>query len=514
MGRNLTGGSAVASPSSGSSSSSSSSSSDDPRKEGLPCIATWTMQDDNARRYNCVVYDSNGGQMGAPFSQSSYSSPSDYYGGQIADKYWGYSGDAGHIWRTNGQLSSGNSTYMVGSTTYASHLPVHACMNVSPMGMFSSTRHASGNSVMRVIQEMCTQVLPEGIRPRCTLTRYNQTFYRAGVLISSRTQGHPGSEAISIWDDADLVAKFGQDNMSPKNLSNGGSMDTGRGACGYNERTKTFVILWKKSNDNTSRITRWKFTKNLNDLTIPLKEVFLSATSVETMPSTFTIGWSGTQEADRMMVTVGDNDKIRMTQFRESNAVRTWLINDDLSQGTGYNATQGQYYHNNTTSYGMEQGWRHIGVTYNSTWDNKWHIHYSHYYYYGCGISAFITSTEDPELVYKMSYSDSSGGCPVHAWGKTGFIFNRASNSDSEDHRLFNLDFKEMKTTKAAYDAEAGKYYSYQYFDQPSIGSNISINDYAQLWPAHGYQSTNYPTYLTVNWWPTKDGKMYYGGQY
>jgi len=71
-----------------------------------------------------------------------------------------------------------------------------------------------------------------------------------------------------------------------------------------------------------------------------------------------------------------------------------------------------------------------------------------------------------------------------------------------------------MKTTKSAYDGEAGKYWSYHSFAQPSIGSNISVNDYSGLWPAHGYQSTNYPTYLNVNWWPTKDGKMYYGGQY
>ena len=515
MGRNLTGGSAVTPPSSGSgsSSSSSSSSSDDPRKEGLPCIATWTMQDDNARRYNCVIYDSSGSQMGSPWAVGMYSSPSDYYGGQIADKYWGYSGDNGNPYRTNSNLTSNSTTYRIKSTTYSSHMPMHAMMNVAPTGMFSSIRYTSGQSMVRTLQYMGTQVLPEGVRPRINLTRSGRWFYRCRALQISIEAGAPGGERIDLWQDAGLVALFGQNNISPKDLSGGSSQDNGTGAFGYNERTKTFVIIWNNNSTNVRRFTRYKLTKNLNDMNYSLREIFESASSVETSTN-ISFGWANSSEGNRWQVTVGDNDYIRCSQFQPSQAFRTWLFNPDFTAGTGFSEGSGQYQHSNTTSYGIEQGWEHIGATNNATWDNKWQAHYSHYYYYGCGISAFITSTEDPQLVYKMQYSDQSDGNPLHAWGKTGWIMPRSTNSDSADHRYYNIDFKNMKTTKDAYDAGAGKYHTYQEFDQPSIGSNISINDYANWFPSHGWYSTNYPTFLNVSWWPTNDGKTSYPGDH
>lgn len=510
MGRNLVGGSAVAS-SGGSSSSSSSSSSDDPRKEGLPCIATWSMQDDNARRFDCSVYDSTGALMGSPWAYSVYSNPGDYYGGLVSDKYWGINGDNGTSYRTNGQLSSNNSSYMIKSTTYTGFYPFHAMMNVAPTGNFHSNRMASGDSVMRVMQYYVTQVMPEGVRPRCSLTREDKWFYRTASLAISNNNAAPKGERIEFWDDSELVTKWGQDNISPKNQS--ANMYRGNGSCGYNEKNKTLIVCWKLNSSRAIAFTKWKFTKNLNDTNIPLRDIFLTAESVETTPhNTMNLGWSGTQEAHRFQVTVGDNDYIRLSQFRESNSYRTFLIKPDLTIDSGTNDSSGEYNHSNTTSYGMEQGWRHLGSNYQSTWDNKWHIHFCHYYYYGCGINAFITSTEDPRLVYKLAYSSTSNGMSPHAWHKTGWIFSKPTNSDSADMGYFNLDFAQMKTTKEAYDAEAGKYYSYQTMTQPSIGGTINITDGNYWMPPHGWSSTNYPTFIPVNWWPTADGKMHYPG--
>ena len=512
MGRNLVGGSAVASPSSGSSSSSSSSSSDDPRKEGLPCIATWSMQDDNARRFDCVVYDSTGSRMGSPWGSGLYSSPSDYYGGVMADKYWGINGDNGNYWRTNGTLASNNTSYVIKATCYNGFYPQHAMMNIAPTGGFSSNRMASSDNLVRAFQHHVTQVLPEGIRPRCSLTRESTYLFRSLALNISNNRGAPGGDRMNLWDDSELVTKFGQDNISPKNNNN--NLYQGVGACGYNEKNKTFIIVWNQNSTRTIAFTKWKFTQNLNDVNVSLRDIFLTASSVETTPhNTMNLGWSGTQEAHRFLVTVGDNDYIRMSQFRESNHFRTYLITPDLTIDPGTHDSNGEYSHSITTSYGMEQGWRHIGSNYNSTWDNKWHIHYSHYYYYGCGIAAFVTSTEDPRLVYKFNYSGTSDGNSPFPWGKRGFIMNRSTNSDSQDLSYFNLDLKDMKTTKEAFDAEAGRYYSYGEYVQPSIGSTLNINDYSYWMPSHGWSSTNYPCFLTVNWWPTHDGRNYYSGQ-
>jgi hypothetical protein len=483
---------------------------EDPRKEGLPCIATWTMNDDNARQYDCAIYNSEGSTMGNAWSSTGGSqTPGTYTGGNMKDKYWGYSGDNGNPYRTNGELSSNGSSYKIQATTNSSHLPLHAMMNVSPSGAFHSNRYTSGNSVLRLLNYQITQVLPEGIRPRCGITRDEKLLYRSNVLNFAIEKGSPGGEYINLWDDSSLVSLHGQANISPKNVNS--NTYRGKGACGYNERTKTFVIIWKESNNQRTFITRYKLTKNLNDTSIPLREIFESASSV-TMSGELTMHWAGDQEAHRFSVTVGDNDFIRCTAFRESDKIASWLITASLTNGPGFHSTNGQLYHSNTTSYGIEQGWEHIGQTYNSTWDNKWHMHYSHYYYYGCGISAFVTSTEDPQLCYKFQQSHTSLGLAPHAWGRTGFIITSSNNSDSGDHRFFNLNLAGMKTTLAAFNSGAGKYHSYNEYTQPTNLTTLNINDYANWFPSHGFQSTNYPVYLNVNWWPNASGAMSYSG--
>jgi hypothetical protein len=509
MGRTLIGGSAVAAPTTSSSNSSTSSSTDDPRKEGLPCIATWTLQDDNARQFDCVVYDSNGMQMGSPWAFGLYSSPSAYGGGIMRDKYFGSPGDNGNPFRTSSQLSTNSSSYMIKALNYVSHWPQHAMLNVSPNGRFSSSRFTSGNSVVNGMKYQITQVLPEGVRPRLAITRNGEWLYRSNIMWSSSAAA-PGGERVDIWDDAELVSLFGQDNMSPK--SQFSSRNQGIGACGYNERTKTFVIIWRQSGSTQTAVTKWKLTKNLNDPRVPLREVFESATSVETTNS-LTMGWSGSNEAYRWQVTVGDNDYIRCSNFRNDQWYRTWLIDPDLAL-TSDSGSSGQYSHSATTSYGMEQGWPHMGSNYNSTWDNEWHIHYGTYYYYGCGCLAFFTSTRDPRLVYLYRNTDSSNGISPHAWGRTGFIFSYpTSNSDSSDHAFHKVDLRGLKKTTAEFDEGAGKYFDSSERTQPSVGSTINVANSSQWFPSHGYQSTNYPTFINVTWWPTADGRTYYSGE-
>jgi len=506
MGRTLIGGSAVAAPTTPTEDTSSVV---DPRKEGLPCIATWSMQDDNARRFNCVVYNSNGHMIGAPWGNSQYSSPNDYGGGIMYDKYFGSSGDNGNPFRTNSQISSNNSSYIIQSTTKSSHWPQHAMMNVSADGMFGSNRWTSGNGMQENMRFMITHVLPEGIRPRLAIQRSGTYLYRSDVMYGPNANS-PGGERFDIWDDPEAVAEFTQNAMSPKSISS--SHNQGIGACGYNERTKTLVILWNRSSNTTRYITKWKFTKCLNDPKVPLREVFMTASSVEMSATSLNMGWSGTSEAYRWEVTVGDNDYIRCSNFQPSSRYRTYLVTPDLTLEGG-EGTNAQSYINNTTSYGIEQGWPHIGSQYNSTWDNKWHIHYSHYYYYGAGISSFFTSTEDPRVYYKWEQQSSNGGRSPHAWGRTGFIFSYTDgNADSSDVHFYKVDFRGMKTTTDAIAEGAGYYFSNTERAQPSNASALSISGGSGLFPSHGYHTTNYPTFLNVTWWPTADGRTSYSG--
>lgn len=508
MGRTLIGGSAVAAPSA-STPTTSSISTDDPRKEGLPCIATWTLQDDNARGLDCVVYDSNGMQLGSPWAYALYSSPSAYTGGIFRDKYFGQSGDNGNPYRTNSTLSTSSSTYKIKDLTYSSHWPQHAMVNVSPDGRFSSNRYTSGNSVMNGMKYQITQVLPEGVRPRLAITRSGSWLYRSNVMFGV-TANSPGGERMNMWNDASLISLFGAENISPQPSKP--SMSQGIGACGYNERTNTFVVIWRQSSTQDTAITKWKFTKNLNDPRIPLREVFESASSVVTTTG-HTMGWAGTNEAYRWQVTVGDNDYIRCSNFYNGQWYRTWLFNPDLAL-TPDSGTNGQYSHSATTSYGLEQGWPHCGSQYNSTWDNEWHVHYGTYYYYGCGGLMYFTSTRDPRLVYLWRDTSSSDGRSPHAWGRSGFVFNYPeSNSDSSDHGFYKIDFRDMKKTTEEFDQGAGTYSSSSEVTQPSSGSTVSPAGTTQWMPSHGYHSTNYPCFINVTWWPTADGRTSYSGE-
>jgi len=61
-----------------------------------------------------------------------------------------------------------------------------------------------------------------------------------------------------------------------------------------------------------------------------------------------------------------------------------------------------------------------------------------------------------------------------------------------------------------------GTIFTYTENNLDSIGNygSITATDRSSLVPAHGYYSTNYPRLLNVNWWPTKDGRMQYSGEY
>jgi hypothetical protein len=476
------------------------------------------MNDDNARRFECAIYNSSADRIGNAWGYGTYNNPNDYYGGLVADKYWGMNGDNGNPYRTNSELQSNSGNYTIKATCKSSHHPQHAMMNVSPTGAFNSNRWASGNGVWKVHRDMITQVLPEGVRPRCALTRENDWLYRSPALNIASNQAAAGGDKINLFDDNDLQTKFGSSTFSPQGIQN--DMNRGNGACGYNEATNTFVILWRRSGNVQSRITRWKLTKSLNDFNYTLKEIFLSATSVEMSANNFSVGWPGSNEAFRWLMTVGDNDWIRMSNFRESDDFTTFLVDPTtLELDSGSYATDGDSRESNTTSYGMEQGWNHLGCNYNATWDNKWHIHYCHYYYYGSGIRSFIISTEDPRVFYKWGYADTNDGNAPHAWGKTGFLFNKSSNSDGSDHGFFQVDLAGMKRTTEAIAAMpssiaegAGTYYGYSRTIQPTINTDLNLTDSNYWFPSHGYNSTNYPTLLNVNWWPTASGIMTYPG--
>jgi hypothetical protein len=530
MGRTLIGGTAVATvaptpttPAAGSSSSS------DPRKEGLPMFATWTMQDDNFRGVQCATYTTDGMQTNNPWAYSVYSSPSTYKGGVINDKFFGHNSDKPQWYRTNNQQSSNSNSYMIARTQENCHWPSAHSMNIGPTGQFASNIIESSNHRIRAHCYATTQVLPEGVRPRIFLGSNDLNIFRTHSPAANARYGIGGQSFD--FNSAEMLAAF-------PDIANR-RYNTNYGMSGYNEKTGYYVLFTKTSNGNVDMF-KWKIGADyrLTDPKVSIKEAFLNATEFEYRQMDNARNCSTGEGYYRGAITVGDNGYCRWTRMQESNRIQTHLFHLDSSvassfihantpdsTGETYGAEANEYssYLSLTTSYGYDQGSDHIGMQYNSTWDNKWHMHFCQYYYYGCGLMAYVTSTADPRICYRLENTNSNYGCSPIAAGTTGFILSRSQNSDSANHYWHNFNMLGAVTTveeRAANEAagltsnRAGSIYTYTNVNLSAFYQTIPQTDQGGLVPSHGYHSTNYPALLNVNWWPTKDGIMQYPGDY
>lgn len=527
MGRFVSGGGGAVVTTSTSSNSGSDSGIIDPRKEGLPMFAVWSMYDDQFRYVQCSTYATDGTQTNNPWAYAVYSSPSgDYQGGVMQDKYMGYSGDSQSWYRTSSQISSNSSSYMVGRTQDNTHWPSAASLNIGPTGQFASNIGGSGNTsygYANHFKYMTTQVLPEGVRPRMFIANQNQYIYRSLKPCHSNGTGSVNFDRLNWYSDSEMQSRFPE--LSNRRYS------TSYGMSGYNEVTGDFVLFMKTSNDH-SDMFHWKLRDTLYDTTKTLREIFLNASSFQYRNMDGLYNMSSQDGYYRGVVTIGHNGYCRLSRFGDSQYTTTHLFHLDPSVASGwigsgspdslgntYGGTSSSYGYriSNTTSYGMDQGNEHTGIQYQSTWDNKWHLHFSQYYYYGAGMSAYVTSVEDPRICYRFEDHNSSYTCTPIAAGVRGWIFGRDQNSDGSDVYYWNFD---MAGATTKYDDIAtkgrGKMFTYTEIDLDSVGNynQISATDWSSLVPAHGFYSTNYPRIMNVNWWPTKDGRMQYSGDY
>jgi len=135
---------------------------------------------------------------------------------------------------------------------------------------------------------------------------------------------------------------------------------------------------------------------------------------------------------------------------------------------------------------------------------------------------AFVTSTADPRICYKIENSNSAYTCTPIASGRTGWVFGRDQNSDSGDVYYHNFNMQGAAKTmeeiaQRTTDGETyprGSVFTYTVRNLSTNYSSIAQTDNQGLVPAHGYHSTQYPRLLNVNWWPTKDGLMQFPGDY
>ena len=278
------------------------------------------------------------------------------------------------------------------------------------------------------------------------------------------------------------------------------------GSAGYNDRTRTLVVIQTIDANNNYRMHIWKnegTDRSLNSdnyypgtLAAFLREaktgLLDAGQGAGVVSYTFRdFQWqaSNSQSYDesryRMRVVVGDNGIIGMARMVPSNQTQYATYNPATSQlVTSFNAI------GLTTSYGIEQGNRY-GMRHNITWDNNWVAAYSAYYYYGSGMNVHFIDTRDPRNYFIGQHGTTSGGCQLVPYQEDKFLFNDSTHNVDNNYglRLFIQEPQaalEGRTTSGAI----------------ANGGNLGLVNNPQ-WGLFDtdYTSTNYPGLQSMAHW-------------
>lgn len=406
----------------------------------LPIFATWQWYwggtEDNHGGYQ--VYDSGLNMISQAKAGSTKSNTGDV---NNATNWTIYGRGRAEIMtgdENNGQGGSQGNCYWTQSN-YTSNSESYGNMSCVANGQWGSTYFrfptytAAGNAFAKAPAQWGPYkartgvvICKEGVRPRYSIWQDNADirFHIRGV-----------TESSGGWIDR-------ISNINSATYSTWGSIGSGYGQVGYNDRTRTFVLIESTTN-NTNRIHVWK---NLNDgrsLQSPLMGAGYAhnffaeaksggATGVKASYKYYDFTWSSggsgqTEPTYRKRVIVGDNGIIGMSRFCPNGNATEYATLDlpaatpstDASVLLTVNAYRRM---GNTTSYGIEQGDRY-GMNHNITWDNSVVACYAPYYYYGSGMHAYYIDTYNPTRTYVSENNSGTNGCSLVPIGENSFMW-------------------------------------------------------------------------------------------
>ena len=288
--------------------------------------------------------------------------------------------------------------------------------------------------------------------------------------------------------------------------TSGGGNQTTYGSVGYNDRTRTLVLIAAKDGNNNYRMHIWKnegTDRSLNSdnyypgtLAAFLREAKTGLLDVGQGAGVcnyayYDFQWqaNSSQNYDesryRIRVVPGDNGIIGMARMVPSNANNYATYNPSTQQlVTSFN-TIGL-----TTSYGIEQGNRY-GMRHNITWDNNWVAAYNCYYYYGAGMNVYFIDTRDPRNYFIGQHGTTNGGCQLVPYQQDKFLFNDSTHNVDNAYglRLF------IQEPEAALQGRVTN-------GTISVGGNLGLVNNPQ-WGKFDtdYTSTNYPGLQSMAHW-------------
>jgi len=361
---------------------------------------------------------------------------------------------------------------------------------------------ANGHSGSRVHQGQWTH---PGINPDQLAPNYMPFF---GTVI-----GQTGvRQKFSLWQQNDVAGIYQRGGtLWFERISLNNSLyatwygGTSYGMSGYNDRTRTLVVIEAKDGSNNYRMHIWKNTgtnRSLNSanywtgtLKLFLQEAKAGLTtggSASYVYYDFQWQANGSNSYDesryRMTVVPGDNNVIGLRRSVPSNG--SYYATYTPSSQTLNTTFNGM---GNTTSYGYEQGSRYHMQKYQITWDNYWVAAYNHYYYYGSGINIHFIDTRDPRNYYIGQWGSSSGGAQLVPFKSNKFLMSLAQSNSNDNVGA---------TIYGPLDPEGARLNGRVTSGTIANGGTINITEKAHqgmfdTW----YTSTNYPFLMPMPHW-------------
>lgn len=452
----------------------------DPRKEGLPCFGIWANDGSGNQAAQFRVFNSDFQIISPPYG-STTSSTSTYRFGMAADQAYCYSGD----YQSSFDSTTALSTNAFGAGAWAGSLQCNDQFPIGQMADCNSNGYMSGsatgptNSIMNTPHFLIDQILPEGVRPRRYWCMNSNTFYEAHSLQAL-------AQPISTYD------------LSTKRALNGST--EGFGSACYNENIKTLITTHGNAT-GALQVNVFKSTVDLNSV-VDVATFFANATVTS---CTVNITYEASSRYDRCIV-LGDSGNF-VIGYRNGNNLNGAFVNiSNIASPvvTTLNAVAG------TTSYGHGSGNQYL-TRLQTTWDGKWACIYQPYYYYGCGICAYVVSIEDPSRYFTLLQTDSSYGGALMPLNKSQFAYFLRQNTDSDCLYTAIFDFTNTSRTGTG-TTVVGTLYDQSKVASYANGAALNTSSY-QFALTGGFYSTCYPIFTTINYWPI-NGHSTYAGAY
>ena len=378
--------------------------------------------------------------------------------------------------QTNGQVSSNSATTNWVKSTVAQQADGHCLISLSPNGGLAAKR---ADVLASVLRDFGTVIGPMGYRQDFSLFFNGQTI---GQYVKCTPQA------------IDQLSISGTD----KTTAHASVSYSCLGMASYNANIDTLVAITENTaNTNQYRAHIWKnpnvkLTAKVGQLAKFIKEAKAGTGGASYQFIDFTWAGGADQESYKHLRVIQCHDnKIALVRFRPSSGVTFTVLDPNTGTGVRTLSNIGTTV-GTTTSYGCEQG-APYGLRHQITWDNKWVVCYAPYYYYGCGMAAFVINVDDP-LNYYLRFTDTntSDGVGVLPIGESGFIFSPHYNNN---------------------DGGAGLYFAVQDFavsgtgiqlkqTEAPVGKDTAItHSYSTGVLETGYTSTNYSCLMPVTSW-------------